>query len=107
MTRRIKRHPAFELTLEVKDDAFIRTPRERQRNWLLSRAMKEMADELIVLDELARTFIPALTTIHQPRRAMGEAAMRRLLAILAGDDAPPATLILDHALIERASAAPP
>jgi guanidinoacetate N-methyltransferase len=57
MTRRIKRHPAFELVLEIRDEGFMRTPRERQRNWLLSRVMKETADELVALDEQAKRFI--------------------------------------------------
>jgi LacI family transcriptional regulator, repressor for deo operon, udp, cdd, tsx, nupC, and nupG len=54
----------------------------------------------------ADTFIPALTTIHQPRRAMGEAAMRCLLAILDGQ-VPQTPVILPYTLIERASVATP
>jgi guanidinoacetate N-methyltransferase len=53
MTRRIKRHSSFELTLEIKDETFIRTPHERQRNWLLNRAIKELSDELLALDSIA------------------------------------------------------
>ena len=41
MTRRIKRGRDFELVLDVKSDAFVRPPRDAQRNWLLSRAMSE------------------------------------------------------------------
>ncbi len=57
MTRRIKRHPAFELVLEVRDENFIRTPQPRQRNSVLARVMKETADELVAMDRAARDFI--------------------------------------------------
>ena len=53
MTRRIRRHKAFDLTLEIKDDDFIRTPHERQRNWLLNRVIKETSDELLAIDGIA------------------------------------------------------
>ncbi len=38
--------------------------------------------------ELAAQIQPSLTTVHQPTRAKGEAAMRRLLALLDPDGAP-------------------
>jgi LacI family transcriptional regulator, repressor for deo operon, udp, cdd, tsx, nupC, and nupG len=53
----------------------------------------------------ARCIVPALTTIHQPRRAMGEAAVSVLNAILTGQ---PGTLrrVMPHDLVLRASTAP-
>lgn len=58
MTRKIKRTRAFELQLEVKDDAFIRPPTEAQRNWLLNRFLREAGEDLQVLDTLAQRFVP-------------------------------------------------
>ena len=57
MTRRIRRHKQFELTLELKDEEFIRTPRDSQRNWLLNRALKELGDDLVSLDARAGAFV--------------------------------------------------
>ena len=57
MTRRIRRHKAYEITLQIKDDNFIRTPRESQRSWCLNRALKELGDDLVALDEQARSYI--------------------------------------------------
>ena len=53
MTRRLKRQREFELTLEVKDDNFIRPPKDAQRNWLLNKAMSEFSDDLQALHGLA------------------------------------------------------
>jgi guanidinoacetate N-methyltransferase len=57
MTRRVRRHKAFEILVHVKDEAFLRPPREAQRNWLLNRLVKETADDLVALDEAARGFV--------------------------------------------------
>lgn len=57
MTRRIKRHKDFEITLQIKNDDFISPPRDAQRNWVLNRALKEFSDDLTALDHLARDFI--------------------------------------------------
>lgn len=58
MTRRLKRQREFELTLEVKDDNFIRPPKDAQRNWLLNKAMSEFSDDLQALHGLAARFVP-------------------------------------------------
>ena len=50
MTRRISRHKDFSLTLDVGNDAFLRTPRDSQRNWILKRVLKEAAEELVHCD---------------------------------------------------------
>lgn len=57
MTRRLKRSKDFEIVLQVKNDDFIRPPRDAQRNWLLNRAITEFADDLMGLDELAKRFV--------------------------------------------------
>ena len=58
MTRRIKRLRDFEITLQIKDDSFIRPPRESQRNWLLNKAIGEFAENLVALDHVATRFVP-------------------------------------------------
>lgn len=57
MTRRIKRFPEFELALQIKNDKFILTPRDYQRNWLLNRTMNEFAHDVLALDKLASQFV--------------------------------------------------
>jgi guanidinoacetate N-methyltransferase len=61
MTRKLKRTPSFDLTLEVKDDTFIRPPHDSQRNWLLNRFLREAADDLQALHALASRFVPGGT----------------------------------------------
>jgi guanidinoacetate N-methyltransferase len=60
VTRKVRRTPAFELVLDVRDDGFIATPRDSQRNWLLNRIMRETADDLVALDAIARRFVPGM-----------------------------------------------
>ena len=58
MTRKLKRSKDFEIVLQLKNDDFIRPPRDAQRNWLLNRAITEFADDLMDLDQLAKRFVP-------------------------------------------------
>ena len=58
MTRRIRRHPKFEVTVNIKDDGFIRPPRDGQRQWLLNQAVEEFSDNLVQLDTHAAAFVP-------------------------------------------------
>ena len=58
MTRKIKRTKDYELTLELKNNAFIRPPKDSQRNWVLNRFLKEAAEDLQALHGLAETFVP-------------------------------------------------
>ncbi|CAN7638977.1 LacI family DNA-binding transcriptional regulator [Brucella pseudogrignonensis] len=46
---------------------------------------------------------PGITTVAQPRLAMGEAAARMLLERIRGEDYPPRTVLMPAELIERAS----
>ena len=50
---------------------------------------------------------PPLTTIRQPMRELGEATVRLLLNILRGNVKEAVSVTLPHALIVRASTAPP
>ena len=58
MTRRIKRHAKFEITLDIKDDEFITLIRAGQRQWLLNQALAEITDDLVALDPIAASFLP-------------------------------------------------
>ena len=71
MTRRIRRHRDFEILLQIKSDDFLRTPREDQRNWVLNRAIREMADDLTALDSRAGRFVRGAdpTPLGDRRRA--------------------------------------
>ena len=57
MTRRFKRLKNFDVSLEIKNEEFIRPPRDAQRNWLLNRALAEFADELNALHASAARFV--------------------------------------------------
>ncbi len=57
MTRRLRRHRDFEISLQIRRDEFIRPPRDAQRNWLLNRALTEFVWDLENLDALAKRFV--------------------------------------------------
>ena len=77
MTRKLKRTQAFDLSLEVKDDTFLRPPHEFQRNWLLNRFLREAADDLQALDGVARReeiarMLAGATVTEEARAAAGK-----------------------------------
>jgi spermidine synthase len=55
-TRKTFRHRAFDIGLELRDDTFISPPSSSQRNWVLSRAIEELADDLDHLDKVSKRF---------------------------------------------------
>ena len=55
----------------------------------------------------ARYTEPALTTIAQPMREIGEGTVKLLLTILADDSVAPASVTLPHRLVVRGTTAPP
>ncbi|HEX2270345.1 MAG TPA: amino acid adenylation domain-containing protein [Pyrinomonadaceae bacterium] len=64
----IRRYPQFEVQLKLKDEEFIKPPKEAQRNWLLRRALDEFASDLKHLDVVSRRFVagsarPRLETV--------------------------------------------
>ena len=63
MTRRIKRHKDFELTLQIKNDDFIRPPRDSQRGWLINRAVAEFVGDLEEISKLAKRFVPGVDAL--------------------------------------------
>ena len=69
MTRRIKRTTDYELVLDIKNDNFIRSPRELQRNWVINRLMKESAEELDHLNNIASRFVRGGDTPLELERA--------------------------------------
>jgi guanidinoacetate N-methyltransferase len=61
MTRKLKKNSQLELTLEIRDDTFIRPPREAQRNALLNSAVQEFIADLQALDTIASRFVSGST----------------------------------------------
>ena len=64
----IRRFPQFDVQLKLKDEEFIKPPKEAQRNWLLRRALDEFASDLKHLDVQSRRFVagsarPRLETV--------------------------------------------
>ena len=57
MTRRIKRLAEFDLSLQIKDPTFIKTPRDYQKNWLLNRSMNEFARDIYAIHDVAAKFV--------------------------------------------------
>lgn len=55
--KRVCRRPQFEISLDIRDEKFISTPAASQQNWVLSRAMDELADDLSHLNRLAKEFV--------------------------------------------------
>jgi guanidinoacetate N-methyltransferase len=74
MMRRLKRLAQLELELRILDDAFIRPPRESQRNWLVNRALNEFVDELHHLDVAARRMVAGRD--HAPLADRAQAPLR-------------------------------
>lgn len=56
--KKIKRTKEYELILEIKDDNFITTPRDSQRNAVLNRAIKEFGADLNALHHQTKKFVP-------------------------------------------------
>ncbi len=74
MMRKLKRTSQYEFSLQVKDEAFIRPPRDSQRNWLLNRAVNEFAADLAALDKVAGRFVPGVEKAVIADRTRGELA---------------------------------
>lgn len=72
MTRRIHRSSNFQVTLEIKQNNFLRPPRNAQRNWMLNRNMREFADELVHLDSLATSFVRGSDGVSMADRRVSE-----------------------------------
>lgn len=71
MTRRIHRTGEFQVTLEIKQDSFLRPPRDAQRNWMLNRSIREFADELVHLDAKAPSFVSGSDGLSMSDRTQG------------------------------------
>ncbi|MGH7619593.1 MAG: class I SAM-dependent methyltransferase [Gemmatimonadaceae bacterium] len=67
---RTHRRQQFEITLDVNQDQFVSRPDPSQTNWVLERALKEMADDLEHMDRVAKRFVPgsARPRIERPWR---------------------------------------
>jgi guanidinoacetate N-methyltransferase len=58
MAIKIKRTENFEIVLDIKNEDFIRPPRDAQRNALLNTVLNEFSDNLQALDQIAARFVP-------------------------------------------------
>lgn len=72
MTRRLVRQRDYDITLEIKSDAFIRPPSDTQRNWLLNRAVHEFSQNLAALDRLAADFVPGAEGVGRHDRSQAD-----------------------------------
>lgn len=54
---RVTRRKPFELSLTIKEEGFVEPPTPSQRNWVIARAMDELADDLIHLDQVTKRFV--------------------------------------------------
>jgi guanidinoacetate N-methyltransferase len=64
MTKKLKRTRNFEFTLEIKNDDFIRPPKDSQRNALLNKVLNEFSRNLDEMDEQASRFVAGNTRTH-------------------------------------------
>ena len=62
MLRRIHRTDQYSLNLEIHDDTFISPPKEFQRSVLVSKSLKEYAEDLDALHDSAKRFVPGGVT---------------------------------------------
>lgn len=69
----------FDITLQIKNDAFIQPPRATQRNWLLNSALKEFAADLGELDNLATKFVRGTEQIPMHERAQADLADQEIM----------------------------
>jgi guanidinoacetate N-methyltransferase len=56
VTKKIKR-PGFEVTLDIKSENFVSTKDSAQRNWVFTRSLEELADDLDHLDRVSKRFV--------------------------------------------------
>jgi guanidinoacetate N-methyltransferase len=55
--RKICRKRPFEIAVEIKEDDFISPPDPAQKNWVITRAIEELADDLLHLDQASKRFV--------------------------------------------------
>lgn len=79
MSRKVRRGAGYELTLELRDDAFLDTPRRAQREWLLNRLVRESADELVHLDALVPTMVAGTDPELPADRSQGALADEQIM----------------------------
>ena len=62
--KRIKRNSFYEINLDIKDQEFIKTPRDFQRTGLINKSLKEFEENLKAIDNEARYFVPGNTNLN-------------------------------------------
>ncbi len=79
MTRRIKRLKDFEITLQLRNEQFLRPPRDSQRNWLLNKAMTEFAQNLVATSEIAAGFVPGSDSVPDGDRTQSDLSDEQIM----------------------------
>ncbi len=74
MSRQIRRHKDFEVSLDIHNDAFIRPPRDAQRRWLINRALAELVWNLEHLDRQAADMVAGAEGVLLEDRTQGDLA---------------------------------
>ncbi len=70
--RRVKRTRDFELNLEIKNESFIRPPRDAQRQWLINRCLGELVEDLNAVNGAAASFVPGKDELLALDREQGD-----------------------------------
>lgn len=66
-----RRFPEFDIVLRLKDPAFISPPHESQRNWVIRRALDELASDLKDLDNVTKRFVPGSARLRLEEKKWG------------------------------------
>jgi amino acid adenylation domain-containing protein len=67
-----RRFPEFDIVLRLKDPHFISPPHESQRNWVIRRALDELASDLQDLDAVTKQFVPGSARLRLEEQKWGD-----------------------------------
>jgi amino acid adenylation domain-containing protein len=70
-----RRFPEFDIVLKLKDKQFISPPHESQRNWVIRRALDELASDLKDLDAVTKQFVPGSARLRLEEQKWGDRAV--------------------------------
>lgn len=72
MLKKIRRVKDYELEITIKNDDFINTPQDRQRNALLNQLVKEVEENLSAYNGLAKEFLITSTNLDLEDKSQAE-----------------------------------
>jgi predicted O-methyltransferase YrrM len=67
-----RRFPEFDIVVRLKDKNFISPPHESQRNWVIRRALDELASDLKDLDAVTKQFVPGSARLRLEEQKWGD-----------------------------------